>query len=68
MAHITSLTIRFNVEARPFQHIRVEVTANLKKDDDREDCRKDLTEYARSVYQDIYDRVYQPPKQPDLPY
>lgn len=36
MAHVSQLTIRFNKEVAAFQHLRLEATLNLRKDDDRD--------------------------------
>lgn len=58
---ITNVTARFNIEARPFQHVRVEVAAVICKDDDADEVRKELVTYAKGVCDDILAQVYQTP-------
>ena len=71
---ITNVSARFNVEARPFQHIRVEVAAVITKDDDADEVRNELTSYAKTVCDGLLKRIYniphdEPAQPPDnVPY
>lgn len=58
---ITNVTARFNIEARPFQHVRVEVAAIISKDDDANEVREELVTYAKDICHDIMSQIYHTP-------
>lgn len=58
---IKSVSVRFNKEVAPFQHVRVEVSSTVAKDDDPDLVREELTLYAGLVYIDIKNKIFVPP-------
>ena len=66
-SRIKSITIRFNMEARPFQHIRVEATATITKDDDQDEVREELVAYTKSTSDRILHRIFGFPEPTEEP-
>jgi hypothetical protein len=57
---IKSVTIRFNREILPFQHVRVELVADTqKKDEDVEDLiRKQMVSVARNIALEVEREIF----------
>lgn len=55
---IKSVSVRFNKEVAPFQHIRVEVSSSVAKDDDPDAIRSELVVYAEAVFSDLRQAVF----------
>lgn len=55
---IKSLTVRFNKEVLPFQHIRVEVEATITKEDDADEVAKELKDFAAETFRDVENEIY----------
>lgn len=57
-SRIKRVTVRFNVEARPFQHIRVEGESTITGEDDPDQVKEELLSYVKRVADDVLLRIY----------
>ena len=57
---IKSVSIRFNLEVRPFQHIRIECDATITKEDDPDEVRDELVSYAKECVESVRNQIYGP--------
>jgi hypothetical protein len=63
-SRIKELTIRFNKEVLPFQHIRIEGRATITKEDEPDEVAQELEFYLSKVCRRMEDRLYPKPNQP----
>jgi hypothetical protein len=55
---IKEITIRFNKEAAPFQHVRIEATATITKEDNADVVRQALRDFCEETFWDIKERMF----------
>ena len=55
---IKEITIRFNKEAAPFQHVRIEATATITKEDNAVIVRQALRDFCEEAFWDIQERMF----------
>jgi hypothetical protein len=59
---IKRITVRFNKEILPFQHIRFEVEATVPKDDDKESVTDEIETFLEARLESFSKKLY--PKRP----
>lgn len=55
---IKSLSIRFNKEVFPFQHIKIEATSNITNKDDPDEVKNELIQYVKEALVDAVQHLY----------
>jgi hypothetical protein len=68
---IKSLTLRFNKEMLPFQHVRIEATSTITKVDDVDEVTEELLSHLEHVCDEVERRIFPSvwnKKKDDLPY
>lgn len=55
---IKSITVRFNREVLPFQHIRIEVVSTISKDNDVDEVTEELLTHLKHVSDQVEERIF----------
>lgn len=59
---VKSITLRFNKEVAPFQHVRIEAMATITKEDDADEVRQEVEDFCCHSLGQLVQRVFNQPK------